>query len=248
MPSCCLQIYQRLSHFEEDKNYWREYTDFYERFWGGPTSPYGLWFGNEYGTFQSALCEHLSIKESEIKECLFIKEDNENFICPDNKLDKTPFSYLVDNIIPIHWFFIFNESQKKIFKTHWGFGAIHYKCEINSAKKLINEFISTANRTDTNDNELKNYIDVIKNDLSELSDWFMKFPSDSIIILNYGDLLASFPMNSLDKEDSVRIIVDFKDMLSSFKYKSAKDLFNFLIERWTNIEFANQKDLSKSSN
>ena len=80
MPSCCLQIYQRLSHFEEDKNYWREYTDFYERFWGGPTSPYGLWFGNEYGTFQSALCEHLSIKESEIKECLFIKEENENFI------------------------------------------------------------------------------------------------------------------------------------------------------------------------
>ena len=44
MPSCCLQIYQRLSHFEEDKNYWKEYTDFYERFWGGPTSPYGLWF------------------------------------------------------------------------------------------------------------------------------------------------------------------------------------------------------------
>ena len=76
----------------------------------------------------------------------------------------------------------------------------------------------------------------------------MKFPSDSIIILNYGDLLASFPMNSLDKEDSVRIIVDFKDMLSTFKYESAKDLFNFLIERWTNIEFANQKDLSKSSN
>jgi hypothetical protein len=37
-------------------------------------------------------------------------------------------------------------------------------------------------------------------------------------------------------------------MLSSFKYESAKDLFNFLIERWTNIEFANQKDLSKSSN
>ena len=72
--------------------------------------------------------------------------------------------------------------------------------------------------------------------------------SDSIIILNYGDLLASFPMNSLDKEDSVRIIVDFKDMLSTFKYESAKDLFNFLIERWTNIEFANQKDLSKSSN
>ena len=105
-----------------------------------------------------------------------------------------------------------------------------------------------ANRADTNDNELKNYINVIKNDLSELSDWFMKFPSDSIIILNYGDLLASFPMNSLDKEDSVRIIVDFKDMLSAFKYESAKDLFNFLIERWTNIEFANQKDLSKSSN
>ena len=56
MPSCCLQIYQRLSHFKDDKDYWVEYTDFYERFWGGPTSPYGLWFGNEYVTFQNALC------------------------------------------------------------------------------------------------------------------------------------------------------------------------------------------------
>ncbi|NSW88936.1 hypothetical protein CL651_004200 [bacterium] len=248
MPSCCLQIYQRLSYFKEDKDYWTEYTDFYERFWGGPTSPYGLWFGNEYGTFQNALCEHLNIKENEIKECLFIKEDNENFICPDNKLDKTPFSYLVDNLIPIHWFFIFEENQKKIFKTHWGFGAIHYKSSAVNIKRLIVEFINLADTFQSKDSELSSYLEVLSNDVNELNQWISKFPDDSIVILNYGDLLASFPMSSLDKEDSVKIVTDFKKSLESSDDNNAKELFQFLINRWTNIEFANQKDLTRSSN
>lgn len=248
MPSCCLQIYQRLSLFKEDKDYWEEYTDFYERFWGGPTSPYGLWFGNEYGTFQNALCEHLNIKENEIRECLFIKEDNENFICPDNKLNNTPFSFLVDGLIPIHWFFIFEENQKKIFKTHWGFGAIHYKTTTNNVNESINEFMKIVKNFQINDEELSKYINVIQSDLKELRDWISNFPSDSIIILNYGDLLASFPMSSLDKEDSVKIISDFKVSLSNSKVSEAKELFKFLINRWSNIEFANQRDLSKSSN
>ncbi len=248
MPSCCLQIYQRLSHFTDDKDYWSEYTDFYERFWGGPTSPYGLWFGNEYGSFQNALCDHLNIKENEIKECLFIKEDNENFICPDNKVDNAPFSFLVDNLIPIHWFFIFEESQKKIFKTHWGFGAIHYKSSADNCKKLIEKFMDITDKLTDDDKELSSYIDVIRNDLKELDEWIKKFPDDSVVILNYGDLLASFPMSSLDKEDSVKIIADFKNNILSSNKNEAKNLFKFLINRWTNIEFANQKDLSKSSN
>ena len=55
-------------------------------------------------------------------------------------------------------------------------------------------------------------------------------------------------MNSLDKEDSVRIVSDFKLKLINSEFENAKDLFKFLLERWSNIEFANQKDLSKSSN
>ena len=55
-------------------------------------------------------------------------------------------------------------------------------------------------------------------------------------------------MTSLDKEDSVKIVSDFKLMLTKSEFENAKDLFKFLLERWTNIEFANQKDLSKSSN
>ena len=98
------------------------------------------------------------------------------------------------------------------------------------------------------DKELSSYIDVIRNDLKELDEWIKKFPDDSVVILNYGDLLASFPMSSLDKEDSVKIIADFKNNILSSNKNEAKNLFKFLINRWTNIEFANQKDLSKSSN
>lgn len=248
MPSCCLQVYQRLSHFKEDKEYWSEYTDFYERFWGGPTSPYGLWFGNEYGAFQNALCDQLDIKEKEIRECLFIKEDNENFICPDNKLNEVPFSFLVDNLIPIHWFFMFEEQKKKTFKTHWGFGAIHYQSSISDVKESIEEFTSLKSKIEITNVDLGKYLEVIQDDLNNLREWIDKFPTDSIVILNYGDLLASFPMNSLDKEDSVKIVADFKKELSDSNQDVAKELFEFLLNRWTNIEFANQKNISKSSN
>ena len=113
---------------------------------------------------------------------------------------------------------------------------------------MINDFISLTDKNENRDDELENYIEIITQDLKELAVWLENFPNDSIMILNYGDLLASFPMNSLDKEDSVRIISDFKNKLITSDYESAKDMFKFLIERWTNIEFANQKDLSKSSN
>ena len=40
----------------------------------------------------------------------------------------------------------------------------------------------------------------------------------SKIILNYGDLLISFPPNTLDKEDSVKIVSDFKYAIKKNQY------------------------------
>ena len=78
MPSCYLQIYENLKDVE-DRDYWKEYIDFYEDYWGGPTSPYGVWFGNEYSVFQDSIADHLSLEKKDLKECLFVK-DNENYL------------------------------------------------------------------------------------------------------------------------------------------------------------------------
>ena len=67
MPSCYLQVYEKLTSVHKDYDYWREYTSFYESYWGGPTSPYGIWFGNEYETFENNLADHLQIDKKDLK-------------------------------------------------------------------------------------------------------------------------------------------------------------------------------------
>ena len=39
MPSCYLQVYEKLTSVHKDYDYWKEYTSLYESYWGGPTSP-----------------------------------------------------------------------------------------------------------------------------------------------------------------------------------------------------------------
>ena len=92
MPSCYLQVYEKLTSVHKDYDYWREYTSFYESYWGGPTSPYGIWFGNEYETFENNLADHLQIDKKDLYNkknhlsniktfhisCLFFNKSNEN--------------------------------------------------------------------------------------------------------------------------------------------------------------------------
>tara|TARA_B100000029_G_scaffold131184_3_gene124851 strand:+ start:16387 stop:17133 length:747 start_codon:yes stop_codon:yes gene_type:complete len=248
MPSCYLQIYENLKDIE-DKDYWKEYIDFYEDYWGGPTSPYGVWFGNEYSVFQDTLSDFLSVEKKDLKECLFIKDNEDYYVCPNGiKKGDSPYSFLVNNVIPLHWFFLFAENQKKVFKTHWGFGAIHYTSNINSATKMIDDFIPLKEKVANENENLYNFISAIIDDMAHIQNWFKHFSKKSKVILNYGDLLISFPPNTLDKEDSVKIITDFKYTLGKQQYSEALNLIEFLINRWSKIEFANQKDITKSTN
>jgi len=249
MPSCRLQIYEKLSNIRDDKEYWDRYVDFYEDYWGGPTSPYGVWFGNEYATFQESLADHLSISTNNIRECLFIRENDEHYICLlDSNKNGHPYSFLVDNVVPIHWFFLFSNNQKKTFKTHYGFGSIHYTSTLTSAQKMIEDFALLNNSLTKENEKLLSYLSIIQKDLNETKEWCKEFSKDSRIILNYGDLLASFPPTTLDKEDSVKIISDLKVELEKSNYTDALSLIEFLISRWSNIEFANQENITKSTN
>jgi len=95
---------------------------------------------------------------------------------------------------------------------------------------------------------LFNYLNIIQKDLNEVRNWCDNFSEESRITLNYGDLLALFPLNTLDKEDSVKIISDLKSELKKENYSDALSLIEFLINRWSNIEFANQRNITSSTN
>ena len=101
-------------------------------------------------------------------------------------------------------------------------------------------------------NEMKNptkeaFIKIF-NELSTTENWLSEFKTDSILILNYGDLLANLPQSSLDKEDSVSILSDIKILIREKSFSDSEKLLNFLIERWLKIEFSNKKSESLSAN
>ena len=106
----------------------------------------------------------------------------------------------------------------------------------------------TIKRLTYEDEQLFNYLNIIQKDLNEVRNWCDNFSEESRIILNYGDLLALFPPNTLDKEDSVKIISDLKSELKKENYSDALSLIEFLINRWSNIEFANQRNITSSTN
>ena len=113
---------------------------------------------------------------------------------------------------------------------------------------MIEDFALLNNSLTKENEKLLSYLSIIQKDLNETKEWCKEFSKDSRIILYYGDLLASFPPTTLDKEDSVKIISDLKVELEKSNYTDALSLIEFLISRWSNIEFANQENITKSTN
>jgi hypothetical protein len=113
---------------------------------------------------------------------------------------------------------------------------------------MIDDFTLLNNSLTEENEKLFTYLGIIQKDLNQTKEWCKEFSKDSRIILNYGDLLTSFPPNSLDKEDSVKIVSDLKIELEKSNYSDALSLIEFLINRWSNIEFANQENITKLTN
>ncbi len=118
MAKVALIVYESLDNFVEKKSYWKEYIAFYENYWGQTTSPCGVWFGKEYEICREALSSHLEIDEQEIEDCFFMKDkESRNYICP---LDSKTNMHLLssENYIPLDWFTLFKDEERKFFYTH----------------------------------------------------------------------------------------------------------------------------------
>ena len=104
MARSTLIVYEPIDSLRDKSSYWLKYSKFYENYWGGPTSPLGVWFGNEYRAFQQALASHLGIDEQEIEDCYFIKDSEDNYyVAPASSKANILSS---ENIIPLDWFML----------------------------------------------------------------------------------------------------------------------------------------------
>ena len=244
-------IYEPIDSFRDKSYYWREYANFYEQYWGGPTSPLGVWFGNEYEAFRNALSSHLGMDEEEIEDCYFMKdEEGEYYVAPMYSKSNSSHS---ENIIPLDWFILFNEDERKSLYTHWGFNAIHYNTRIGTALDRIDEALRILSCCSENQEETKlqslfaNNLSVMSQGLSDLQAWFSGFDSSGFIVLNYGEICSFIHPSTLKNEQSVGEMGGFLDLLSKGQLEEASSALRILFQKWEEIRSKTSGEIDKST-
>jgi hypothetical protein len=250
MAQSLLIVYEPLDLFVEKKSYWDDYVTFYEKYWGGPTSPFGVWFGQEYDTFRKALSEHLGIDEGEIEDCFFMKDKKGYYITP---LGSKAKSYILssENYIPLEWFVLFKDEERDFFYTPWGFAGMHYDAKINlslTRLKEASEIIGKAGEG-YGKGELPNFqkLDGIRPRIVQLEKWLSGFDPLGYVLLNYGEVSSFIHPYTLKNERSVKEMWDVLSLLREGHIDNAQLALNVIVEKWEDIRKKASGDVSKST-
>ena len=234
MATSTLVVYEPLISFGENGEYWKEYSAFYEKYWGGPTSPFGVWFGNEYQNYRDALSAHLGMEEKSIEDCFFMKKGTEYFIAP-LKDSTNVFSF--ENSIPPEWFVLFDEEERKNFYTHWGFNTISYDAVLEDCIVRAVEAGSIISRclSDEDASEISGYLKYLGEGVENLHNWMSGFLNGGFVILNYGDICTFIHLLTLGNEKSVMEIRNFINFIDNGEYKDAEKTIRIFGQKWEEI-------------
>ncbi len=235
MPSSTLIVYEPLDSFGEKSEYWRKYLKFYERYWGGPTSPFGIWFGNEYSAFRQVLSDHLNLPDDDISDCLFMKDESGGYFVAPTSDSLNCFSS--ENIVPFEWFLLFSEEGRKNFYTHWGFNSIHY----NSTLKQSIERLASAHEKINADKvgesitTIRAFLSNLNRSLEDLENWLAQFDLRSYLVLNYGDICNHIHPYTLKNENSVKEAARIMELVSLSLYTEAELALKVFFQKWDDI-------------
>ena len=251
MAISSILIYEPIDSFRDKANYWREYAEFYEKYWGGPTSPLGVWFGNEYEAFRKSLSAHLGMDNEEIEDCYFMKDKEGNyFVAPMYSKSNSSHS---ENIIPLDWFVLFSEDDRKSLYTHWGFNAIHYDTTIGTALSRIEEALQILSGCFENNemNKIKSLfadnLTVMTHSLSDLQTWFSGFDPNGFVVLNYGDICSHIHPSTLKNEQSVQETWDILHLINKGQLEDASSSLRVLFQKWDEIRSQASGNVDKST-
>ncbi len=251
MARSLLIAYEPLNSFIENKGYWNEYITFYEKYWGGPTSPFGVWFGNEYETFREALSNHLGIDEQEIEDCFFMKDKEGYYISPlSSKMDSSII--YSDNYILAEWFVLFKDEEREFFFTPWGFGGIHYATKMYlSLQRLIDADRIIKSFLESRKSDLKlplfHKLLEIQAGIAELQTWLSGFDPSGYVLLNYGEICSFIHPYTMKNERSVKEIWDMLSLVKEGLVNEAKSALNAITEKWEDIGRKASGDIDKST-
>ena len=246
MAQAVLMVYEDINSIKENGGYWKEYVEFYEKYWDAPATPKSSWWGQEYKDFREALSAHLGLDKKHVRDCFFTKDkDNNYFICPIGT--EVNLSIMAcDNFIPLEWFLLFDRAQKSYFYTHTGFGAVHHDAiyyssdltsslvRLESSFKVLSEKINGSNTDLGKYPELKN-LSFVSEGISRMKDWIKGFSENGVIMLNYGEICNFIEPDSMKNEDSVGEIGKIIEDIEKEDLTSAESSLKLLNFKWLDI-------------
>jgi hypothetical protein len=251
MAKSTLVLYEPLGSMTENSYYWTKYVQFYEQYWGGTTSPFGVWFGNEYESFIIALSGHLGIDAGEVEHCFFTKdEEGKYYIAPFNSKSNL---FFCENFIPVEWFILFSENERQTLYTHWGFNALHYDTRVHTALERLNDAEAILSEVLSMhpgdlDNSVYIYIeDNLLRGLTDLKAWLSGFDPSGFVVLNYGELCSAVNPYSLEREHSVEEAWNILRLLREGNFRKSVESLNTFLRKWDDIRSSASGELDNST-
>jgi hypothetical protein len=237
-----LMVYQNLKNITEEKEYWDKYIKFHELYWDGPNASQNVFYGNEYEEYRSSLSKYLEVEPDIIKDCLFTKHENGEYFLTPLGVDSDKYIMESENIIPPHWFLMFENSEKKFFYSHAGDGAvqpdgIYYNTDCSLSKKRLETARTILDKKSKSDvpSEFDLFRKELNFGLSEMYYWIEKFPDNSMIVLNYAEISSVIHEFTLKNENSVSDLWSIIDSMSKEDYESANSNLKIYKQKWDEI-------------
>lgn len=238
MATSTLIIYEPIENFKNKQSYWQNYVRFYEKYWGGPPSPLGVWFGNEYNIFRQKLAEELDMDQDDIVDCFFLKDDKgKHYIAPPDNSN----IFSCRDFIPIEWFFVFREEERKELHSHWGFNAIHYTATIAQGLERLTKAAGSFEKA-LGDKEMEQIditltpqLQMILKGINNMIEMLSSYDNSGFVVLNYGDICSVIHPYTLRNEKSVKEVYDLSRMLEDARYKEAASFLRIFNEKWDEI-------------
>ena len=238
MANGALILYEPVENFGDKRDYWFSYIDFYEKYWGGPTSPFGVWFGNEYEAFRKAISLNLDMVGEEIEDCFFMKDENGRYCIAPLGHKGQSHMFFSENIIPLHWFVMFREDERKILYTHWGFNAISYDTKLDSALGRLKEggkIIDSVIDNKESRSHILNKLTDIRAGTRRLYSLLSGYDPSGSVVLNYGEICSYIHPYTIRNENSAKDMWDLLALLSSGNIAGAESRLNMLTQKWDDI-------------
>lgn len=238
MASSTLIVYEPVENFGDKSDYWSSYIDFYEKYWGGPTSPFGVWFGNEYETFRKAISSNLDIEEEEIEDCFFMKDEaGRYYIAPLGSKGRSHI-FVSENIIPLQWFVLFRGEERKILYTHWGFNAISYDTKLEIGLRRLKEaekVLGLVMGDNESGSKVSSRLADIRVGLRKLFSLLTGFDPSGSVVLNYGEVCSFIHPYTIRNENSAKDLWDILTLFNEGEVSDADSRLNVLTQKWDDI-------------